>query len=361
MQRSSSRCRPRPGSVRRPPRPRFHRGDGLRPDRVPDPLPLGWGCAGRWRSSASRSRCSCCCDVRLAAPLTASSGASEEPSCQPDPAFSPARAQVARDVAPSAQAPRGPAGEAVITEGEVGDRFYIVERAGTTATHLAAGARQGPGDPFGEIALLRDVPHPRRSRPTRTPVLLYPGAIPRRGHRQQREVAGRVDDLIARRDPDVLTGPRYERWIAVEPHDHRQRERDLLGRATGRRGRRAATARGARCADVPTGCTIVVRSRCSGEFLVAVEADDREVASGLEAMALKADRSAPNAISSDIVKTAVGGFGRASSVVTCSPPWIVKWPVASRSGPKRQPRLDEGVIAAPAVLRTERRRHRGRR
>ena len=50
------------------------------------------------------------------------------------------------------------AGDVVIRVGEVGDRFYIV---GTGALTIDAGSRSvsaGPGDAFGEIALLRDVP-----------------------------------------------------------------------------------------------------------------------------------------------------------------------------------------------------------
>lgn len=46
------------------------------------------------------------------------------------------------------------AGTPIIREGEVGDRFYVVE----TGTVEILGRRFGPGDSFGEIALLRDVP-----------------------------------------------------------------------------------------------------------------------------------------------------------------------------------------------------------
>jgi MFS family permease len=50
-------------------------------------------------------------------------------------------------------------GEAVIREGEHGDRFYVIESGGVEVTkegrHVA---HLGPGDFVGEIALLRDVP-----------------------------------------------------------------------------------------------------------------------------------------------------------------------------------------------------------
>jgi MFS family permease len=46
------------------------------------------------------------------------------------------------------------AGEAIVREGEVGDRFYVIE-SGEVAI---LGGTFGPGESFGEIALLRDVP-----------------------------------------------------------------------------------------------------------------------------------------------------------------------------------------------------------
>jgi MFS family permease len=49
-------------------------------------------------------------------------------------------------------------GEAVVTRGEAGRRFYVIA-AGRVAVELEDGTRElGPGDFFGEIALLRDVP-----------------------------------------------------------------------------------------------------------------------------------------------------------------------------------------------------------
>ena len=51
------------------------------------------------------------------------------------------------------------AGAVVIREGDVGDRWYLVERGAFDVT-IDGQARNGlgPGDAFGEIALLRDVP-----------------------------------------------------------------------------------------------------------------------------------------------------------------------------------------------------------
>lgn len=52
-----------------------------------------------------------------------------------------------------------PAGAAVITEGETGDAFYIIESGTTVVTQQGRHLRdQGPGDYFGEIALLHDIP-----------------------------------------------------------------------------------------------------------------------------------------------------------------------------------------------------------
>jgi MFS family permease len=51
-----------------------------------------------------------------------------------------------------------PVETAIVRAGDVGDRFYLID-SGTVRIGLEGGERQaGPGDYFGEIALLRDVP-----------------------------------------------------------------------------------------------------------------------------------------------------------------------------------------------------------
>jgi hypothetical protein len=51
------------------------------------------------------------------------------------------------------------AGETVVVEGEPGDRFFVIEHGHVTVTrHHRLLRRLGPGDWFGELALLRDIP-----------------------------------------------------------------------------------------------------------------------------------------------------------------------------------------------------------
>jgi NADH dehydrogenase len=53
-------------------------------------------------------------------------------------------------------------GEAIVTQGEIGDKFYIIEKGRVDVVRQQNGqeirlATLGPGEYFGEVALLRDV------------------------------------------------------------------------------------------------------------------------------------------------------------------------------------------------------------
>jgi MFS family permease len=75
------------------------------------------------------------------------------------PIFRPLPAPIIEELASKLVAVNTSAGEQVIREGDPGDRFYLIG-AGEVNVHSDGRpmATLGPGDYFGEIALLRDVP-----------------------------------------------------------------------------------------------------------------------------------------------------------------------------------------------------------
>ena len=96
-----------------------------------------------------------------------------------------------------------PAGDVLIREGDEGDRFYVIESGQMTASFEGAVLRQmGPGDPFGEIALLRDVPRTATVTADEPTVVL---ALDRAEFLDavtgNSEVNNRADDMISKRIP----------------------------------------------------------------------------------------------------------------------------------------------------------------
>ncbi|HEX3239371.1 MAG TPA: MFS transporter [Solirubrobacterales bacterium] len=92
-----------------------------------------------------------------------------------------------------------PAGEEIITQGDIGDRFYLIE-AGQVEVfeHGEFRRNEGPGESFGEIALLHDVPRTatvRATVPTRLQVLereQFLLAVV--GHRRSQQLARSVSE-----------------------------------------------------------------------------------------------------------------------------------------------------------------------
>lgn len=98
------------------------------------------------------------------------------------------------------------AGEEVIVQGDHGDRFFVIETGKVEVFENGEFRRhEGPGESFGEIALLHDVPRTatvRTTEPTRLLALereQFLAAVT--GHRRSHQLAGDiVDDRWASRD-----------------------------------------------------------------------------------------------------------------------------------------------------------------
>ncbi|HYX89169.1 MAG TPA: cyclic nucleotide-binding domain-containing protein, partial [Gaiellaceae bacterium] len=89
------------------------------------------------------------------------------------PIFAPLAPPVLEHLASQVVPVHASAGEAIVRQGELGDRFYVVA-GGEIEIAVDSGPPrvEGPGSYFGEIALLRDVPRTATVR-ARTDVELY--------------------------------------------------------------------------------------------------------------------------------------------------------------------------------------------
>ena len=89
------------------------------------------------------------------------------------PLFSPLPAATLERLAARLEPAHAPAGSAIVREGDPGDRFYVIAAGEVDVTAAGRPLRAlGPGESFGEIALLRDVPRTATA-VARTDVELY--------------------------------------------------------------------------------------------------------------------------------------------------------------------------------------------
>jgi hypothetical protein len=126
--------------------------------------------------------------------------------------FRPLPVETLEAVARSVQPLQVEAGETVISEGDHGDRFYLIVAGEVVVTVRGSVRRhQGRGESFGEIALLRDVLRTATVRATGFCELLcldrehFIAAVT--GHVRSREAAHREADERISNDPQLGAGP----------------------------------------------------------------------------------------------------------------------------------------------------------
>jgi len=73
--------------------------------------------------------------------------------------FAPAPAPAIESAAAALIPVERAAGSIIVHEGDVGDRFWVLDTGSVTVDQAGVEiARLGPGDAFGELALIRDIP-----------------------------------------------------------------------------------------------------------------------------------------------------------------------------------------------------------
>ncbi|HET7388554.1 MAG TPA: MFS transporter [Nocardioidaceae bacterium] len=125
------------------------------------------------------------------------------PLLQAVPMFAPLSASVVEALARSLVRVQVPAGQVFLREGEESDRFYVIESGLVEVTQGQEGRvlrREGPGEFFGEIGLLRDVPRTATITAVEDTVLQ---ALPRAEFLDavtgQSAARSAADDIVARR------------------------------------------------------------------------------------------------------------------------------------------------------------------
>ncbi len=115
------------------------------------------------------------------------------------PMFSPLAPAVVEQLAGGAESWIAPRGREIIRQGDPGDRFHLIRAGEVEVTIDGRIVRtQGPGEFFGEIALLRDTPRTATVRATTDVELLSlarePFLLALTGHRSSRRTAESVAD-----------------------------------------------------------------------------------------------------------------------------------------------------------------------